>query len=433
MKSGFFEKKRMTMCVAAAVVMLVALSTVFVVCQDSNDSEATLTTFDDGNLRYTITSAVNHEVSVKGAVTQAFVTTGTLTIPSSVTHNSVSYTVTSIGNDAFFNYAGFTGPLTIPDSVTTIGSIAFMSCSGFTGPLTIPDSVTTIGDYAFNRCSGFTGPLTIPDSVTSIGDFAFNYCSSLMGSLTIPNGVTSIGDYVFADCSSLTGSLTIPNGVTSIGDYAFARCSGFTGLNIPDSVTSIGDRAFQNCIGLTSITIPSSVTTLGLALFSSFQGIKFYAEDGITLLSQTVENLCGYTFEGTYQSMIRQDTPSPISPVSSTYTVSFSSGYGYMVSYTSDTVSSGGSVTFSVSVSEGYILNPVTATNGMLSHYSSGYMLSDITADSYVNITAYSQSSTPDTPAGNSADDSSYAAVGVAVVAAMICLIAALTVFFKKD
>ncbi len=422
MKSGFFEKKRMTMCVAAAVVMLVALSTVFVACQDSNDSEATLTTFDDGNLRYTITSAVDHKVSVTGAIT----TTATLTIPSSVTYNSVSYTVTSIGNGAFNDCSFFTGPLIIPNSVTSIGNGAFDGCSGFTGPLSIPNSVTSIGIGAFYLCSGLTS-LIIPDSVTTIGDNTFCYCSHLTGSLIIPNSVTSIGTDAFLGCSELI-SLIIPDSVTSIGDNAFCYCSGLTSLTIPDSVTTIGDYAFYDCLGLTSITIPSSVTTFGPTVSTSFGGITFYAEDGITVLSQTVENLCGYTFEGTYQSMVRQGN----SPVSSTYTVSFPSGYGYTVSYTSDTVSSGGSVTFSVSVSEGYILNPVTATNGTLSHYSSGYILSDITADSYVNITAYSQSSIPG-EAGNSTDDSSYVAVGVAVVAAMICLIAALTVFFKKD
>ncbi len=309
MKSGFFEKKRMTMCVVAAVVMLVSLSTVFVVCQDSNDSEGAPISFDYGNLRYTITSAVDHEVSVIGPITGTV--SGTLTIPSSVTYNSVSYNVTSIGNNAF------------------------------------------------------------------------------------------------------------------------SFCIGLTSLTIPNTVTSIGEFVVYGCEGLTSITIPSSVTTLAM-IFPSFFTLTFYAEDGITVLSPTVENLCGYTFEGTYRSMVRQSNSPPPSPVSSTYTVSFPSGYGYTVSYTSDTVSSGGSVTFSVSVSEGYILNPVTATNGTLSHYSSGYMLSDITADSYVNITAYSQSSIPG-EADNSTDDSSYAAVGVAVVAAMICLIAALMVFFKMD
>ena len=59
-------------------------------------------------------------------------------------------------------------------------------------------SVTSIGDGAFYYCSGLTS-VTIPNSVTSIGDGAFSYCSGLT-SITIPNSVTSIGTATFAYC-----------------------------------------------------------------------------------------------------------------------------------------------------------------------------------------------------------------------------------------
>ena len=112
-------------------------------------------------------------------------------------------------------------------------------------------SVTSIGQCAFYGCSGLTS-VTIPNSVTSIGNYAFSNCSGLT-SVTIPNSVTSIGDYAFAGCSGLT-SVTIGNSVTSIGDYAFAACSGLTSVTIPNSVTSIGYWAFGGCSGLSSIT-----------------------------------------------------------------------------------------------------------------------------------------------------------------------------------
>ena len=74
-------------------------------------------------------------------------------------------------------------------------------------------TVTSIGDQAFYNCTSLTS-VTIPDSVTSIGDRAFRYCISLT-SVTIPDSVTSIGEEAFYGCWDLT-RLTIPGSVTSI-------------------------------------------------------------------------------------------------------------------------------------------------------------------------------------------------------------------------
>ena len=48
-------------------------------------------------------------------------------IPSHVTHNDVTYSVTSIGWNAFENCSGLTS-VTIPNSVTSIGGYAFNGC-----------------------------------------------------------------------------------------------------------------------------------------------------------------------------------------------------------------------------------------------------------------------------------------------------------------
>lgn len=111
-------------------------------------------------------------------------------------------------------------------------------------------SVTSIGEDAFDSCSGLTS-VTIGNSVKSIGEGAFRYCSGLT-SVTIPNSVTFIGEDAFSDCSGLT-SVTIPNAVISIGYGAFSDCSGLTSVTIGNSVTSIGEIAFYGCSGLTKL------------------------------------------------------------------------------------------------------------------------------------------------------------------------------------
>ena len=80
--------------------------------------------------------------------------TGSVTIPESFTYNGVTYSVTSIGDNAFSGCSGLTS-ITIPNSVTSIGSSAFHGCSGLTS-VTIGNSVTSIGTLAFQNCSGLT-------------------------------------------------------------------------------------------------------------------------------------------------------------------------------------------------------------------------------------------------------------------------------------
>ena len=76
--------------------------------------------------------------------------TDRITIPSSITYNSQTYRVTSIGGLAF-NYCRYLTSVTLPKGVTSIGNKAFYECRGLTS-VTIPEGVTSIGDYAFDGC-----------------------------------------------------------------------------------------------------------------------------------------------------------------------------------------------------------------------------------------------------------------------------------------
>ena len=217
-------------------------------------------TYQEKTLYYTITSSNTVEVRAGGNNYNYVV------IPSSVTNNGTTYSVTSIGNYAFAWCSGLTS-VTIPNSVTSIGDSAFSNCSRLTS-VYLPNSVISIGNYAFRGCSSLTAVYNLnSNSVNSIGNEAFAFCSSLT-SIAIPESVTSIGSRVFWGCSGLT-SVTIPNSVTSIGGGAFQGCSGLTSITIPNSVTSIGWGAFQGCSGLTSVTIPNSVTSIGASAFQS--------------------------------------------------------------------------------------------------------------------------------------------------------------------
>ena len=171
-----------------------------------------------------------------------------ITIPASVMYKGTTYSVTTIGEDAFEDCTALTS-VTIPNSVTTIGVEAFRDCTALTS-ITIPDSVTTIGERAFINCTALTS-VTIPDSVTSIESSAFEGCTKLT-SITIPDSVTTIWYGAFENCTMLT-SAAIPNSVTRIENLMFENCTSLAAVSIGNSVTTIGAYAFNLCTKLSTV------------------------------------------------------------------------------------------------------------------------------------------------------------------------------------
>ena len=67
---------------------------------------------------------------------------GDISIPSSVTYESIEYTVTSIGDNAFYLCSNLQS-VEIPNSISTIGYAAFDNCTNLYSVI-IPNSVSLI-------------------------------------------------------------------------------------------------------------------------------------------------------------------------------------------------------------------------------------------------------------------------------------------------
>ena len=195
-----------------------------------------------------VASVLNGEQNIAGSPDA----TGNITILSSFTVEGKEYTVTSIGNYAFYN------------------------CNNITA-VVIPSSVTMIGRYAFYKCTRMLS-VDIPNSVTSIGNNAFWDCQSL-SSIILPNSLTTISQ-LFPGCYKLE-SVVIPNSVTTITNHSFYYCTSLKSVTIPASVTSIGSNAFEYCDRLNTVKIERETPiTISESVFSNRKNAKLYVPIG---------------------------------------------------------------------------------------------------------------------------------------------------------
>lgn len=228
--------------------------------------------------------------------------TGDVILPSTVTYNAVTYSVTAIDEYAFFGSGGMKS-VTIPESITEIGECAFGRCDGLTN-VTIPRSVTSIGRNLFHYCYGLNS-ISVEsgnscydsrDNCNAIIETATNTLITGCKNSIIPNTVTSIGQEAFQHCTGLTGDLVIPNSVTTIGAYSFYGCTSLRSVTIPNSITSIGGYSFYGCTGLTNVTLESAASNYGV-----FKGCA--ALSTVIVRRALPPSISVYFFdEGTYQS-----------------------------------------------------------------------------------------------------------------------------------
>lgn len=245
--------------------------------------------FNSGNS----TASVTYRGSSPSSYSDTY--TGVVVIPSIVEYNAKTYTVTSIGDNAFRDCSGLTS-VTIPSSVSSIGERAFSVCKQLQS-ITIPNSVTSIGYKAFTDCKELRS-ITIPNSVTSIGSYVFWGCKNLCSiDVAVDNlYYRSVSGVLFSkDLTKLIqypggkqGAYVIPEGVTQIENMAFCECYGLTSVEIPNGVTSIGESTFRSCSALRNVSIGSSVLVLEEWAFNECTAIEI-----ITCYSQrppTVKN-----------------------------------------------------------------------------------------------------------------------------------------------
>ena len=248
-------RKWITTCLMALLTFCLVLTGIFFIAPIEAEA-AVNDTFTVDNITYKVLTEEegNYTVQVSG---NTLTSETAVVIPSTVSYNSITYTVTGIGDSAF--------------------------------------------SEADNRPHYITS-LSLPNSVTTIGKDAFYECTALKN-VTIPGSVIEIKEYAFIGCTNLE-DVVLSEGVTYIGYGAFRNCKALKSITIPQSVKRIEDMSFYNT-GLEEVVVYSTdcvIVSTNYNVFMSFADTVYYGVKGSTL-----EQYCedrGYT-----ESFVALETP----------------------------------------------------------------------------------------------------------------------------
>lgn len=237
---------------------------------------------------------------------------GMVNIPSTITYEGKTYTVTAILNGAFRGQGNMT-TIVIPKTVKYIDYEACQYCSNlqsivfasngvlekierraFTGcsvtALNFPNSLISIGEDAFKDCDKLKS-IKGGDNIQVWGDNIFQGCISLT-EVTFPKSLKKLGDFAFWNCSSLK-KVTMNEGLEFIGNDAFLQCQVLEDVTISNTVKEIGWEAFRWCINLKHIEIPNSVEKMDYGVFRYCTWLESVK------LSDNLTEIPGWAFEQT--------------------------------------------------------------------------------------------------------------------------------------
>lgn len=199
------------------------------------------------SVAYNITSADALTVEVTAGDNNGFYHDDVV-IPSTVTYGGVVYTVTAIGENAFYR-----SPMTsisLPNTLRTIGGYNFYYCNQLKS-LTIPEGVETMTSHAIVDCAQLE-EVSFPSTMTNFG-FQFGYTRNLK-TVKVAKGNPKYDsrDNCNAVIETATNTLlracsgtTIPNTIETIEEYSFSYLTlAYDDVYLPESVKRIKGSHF---------------------------------------------------------------------------------------------------------------------------------------------------------------------------------------------
>ncbi|MGI5931299.1 MAG: leucine-rich repeat domain-containing protein [Eubacterium sp.] len=291
-KNGLKHTAAQGLTIVLALVLMLALMPVMsekAMADDGIDDAATSFTMND--CTYTILDTDNPSVRLDTYLGSD----SELTIPQTVTHEGITYTVVKIG--LLGSYESPLVRVELPDTVTELSSGSFSNLARLQTVI-LSKRITKIPAYCFLSCHALKTVKNM-NQVTSIGAEAFS--DTGFTSFTLPANLTKLKSNVFADCAKLK-TVTLSRKMKSIDTSAFsfsgirtfkvkrgskyfaadkyllynkkktriiAYAPGRTNRSytVPGNVTSIGKNAFKYNTHLKKVIIRKNVRTIGTGAF----------------------------------------------------------------------------------------------------------------------------------------------------------------------
>ena len=215
---------------------------------------------------------------------------GEVCIPSELTYEGQTYTVTSITGDAFMDNTTLT-KVTFPRTVKNMdfnkesgfARNPFIGCTALESIEVEEDNpiLCAVAGVLFNKEKTrlYTYPAAanrtsyiVPEGVNRIEGSAFALNNHLVN-VVLPDEVTVLGSSAFYGCTNLE-EVKLPSNLKNMAGWIFGKCEHLKSVTIPEGVTNLGISLFNGCTSLTSVVMPESVTSTDYAIFENCKSLK---------------------------------------------------------------------------------------------------------------------------------------------------------------
>lgn len=259
-------KKKRRMFVTSVVAVLVVLAGValyaFTSCREGqNDYD-----FEQDSICYRVLEGKANEVEVTYKTSEETYEQVDVSIPETVEYKGKTYTVTAIGDSAFYKRHGLIA-VVLPPTIKRIGSHAFHGCDSLSH-LNMPDAVISVGEYALRYCN-YLNSVRLSANLTEIPPYCFSHCARLK-EIELPMGVKELCRDAFGDCFQLR-AINLPEGLHTIDRGVFWGCKSLTEITLPSTLENIGDFVFWGCDSLRTV---NALPTSPIRITDIFKRIK---------------------------------------------------------------------------------------------------------------------------------------------------------------